>query len=716
MSQFALRILRLIWSDRRSSLFIIFVLLLQLAFSAFLPLGLMLVIDYAIVPQDFTVLVWIIAVALLGVSITSALGLVSDRVYSQVVSDQLVNLYQSIFRHIQRLSLGFHRRANSGDLLSRYSSDLSAVEAFLIPARQLLLGVLTLLVNAVILLTLQWYLALAVFVGFGLSFMLPTYFGDKAFIESKGYKDQQSGINAFAQENIAGQESIKALGAQNWSLQRFALKLKSFQVVARRAYFLNYLLDRTAEIGVLLVVILTLCAGSILAYQGVISIGVLSAFVTILLSMSYLISDITWLAPQIVQARAGMERIDELLAEEVAEETGDTDIGPLRQGIRFSAVWFSYTGDGYELRNADFQIEARQYTTFVGSSGSGKSTIINLLMRYYAPAKGALFWDDLPFSDIRATSFSRQVAIVSQDTFLFNVSIRDNIRLGAPDGASDQAVEAVARQLGVHDMITGLSGGYETVVGSGGVQLSGGQRQRIAIVRALMGNPSVLILDEATSALDAVNEELVLDGIRTLMASGTVISITHRLVTSRDTDRVFVLDKGEIIEQGRHQDLCVANGPYQSMFDKQRGFEFSDDGQEVTVSGQRLRAIPLLNGLDEAVLEDIANFFITQHFEQGDDIISEGDSGDTFYLIVRGTVDVLKAAGNTPPDGVDAVDLEKVSTLSDGDFFGEIALLEDVPRTATVRAVSPTTVLSLQRKVFNSLLNQAPHLREKLRQ
>ena len=713
MSRFSLRIMKTIWNDRRSSLFIILVLVLQLAFSAFLPLGLMFVIDYAIVPGNYTVLVWILTVALIGVVVTSALGLASDRVYAKVVSTQLVHFYQAIFRHIQRLSLSFHRKTRSGDLLSRYSTDLSAVEAFLVPARQLLLSVMTLLVNAVILLTLQWYLALVVFVGFGLSFLLPTYFGDKAFVSSKHFKDHQGEINAFAQENIAGQESIKALGAQEWSLKRFALKLETFKQAAHRAYFFNYLLDRTAEIGVLLIVILTLCIGSILAFQGIITIGVLSAFVTILLTMSYLISDITWLAPQIVQARAGMERIDELLAEEVIEEDGDKTIGPLADQITFSHVWFSYTGQGYELRDADFAITAGSYNTFVGTSGSGKSTIINLLMRYYSPAEGQIQWDGVPFSDIQSDAFFRQLAIVSQDTFLFNFSIRENIRLGALGEATDEDVEQVARHLGIHEMIMAFANGYDTVVGADGVQLSGGQRQRIAIARALIGRPSVLILDEATSALDAVTEDNVLNNIRSLMADGTVISITHRLVTSKGADRVYVLDKGEIIEQGIHQELSVAKGAYQVLFDKQRGFVFSDDGQEVAVTGQRLRAIPLLNGLDEAVLEDIANFFMTQHFEPGEDIILEGETGDTFYLVVRGKVDVLKSLGDGGESGAEP---EKVSTLSDGDFFGEIALLENVPRTATIRAATPTTVLSLQRKVFNSLLNQAPHLREKLKQ
>lgn len=706
MSRFLVRLLQLFWQDRRAAIFIIFVLVVELSFSAFLPLGLMLMIDHAIVPGNFDLLLWLVGIALVGVVLNSVLGLLGDRSYANLVSRQITDFYRDIFRHIQALPLSYYQRVKPGDLLARYNTDLSAVEAFLIPARQLFLGTMSLVVNAVILLTLQWPLALVVFIGFAISFILPTYFGDKAFWESKKYKDEQGSVNSLVQENVLGQETVKSLGIQAWSLKGLCVQLDLFRESAHRAHFFNYLLDRTAEIGVLFIIVITLCAGSILAYHEVISIGVFSAFVTILFSMSYIISDITWLAPQIVQARAGLERIDELMSEPLVKNDGVTPIGTLRKEISLSNVFFSYTGKGFELEDVSVKIPAGSYVAFVGPSGSGKSTVANLLMRYYMPVKGDLYWDGVAFSDISSDTFHRQVAIVSQNTFLFNLSIRENIRLGSTT-ASDSDIEDMARKLGIHEMIMAFSDGYDTVVGVGGVQLSGGQRQRISIVRALLGHPSVLILDEATSALDPLSENKTLNNIRQLMKDSTVISVTHRLTTAEDDDRVYVLDGGRVVEQGEHRVLCKAQGLYQMLYEKQRGFSFSDDGKEVSVSGHRLRAIPLLDSLDESMLEDMANFFVTQHFDAHERIITEGEDGDTFYLIVRGSVGVMKKEAEGS--------LGRIATLSDGDFFGEIALLEDVPRTATIEADTPVTVLALQRRVFQSLLNQAPHLREKLK-
>ncbi|MGM0521527.1 MAG: ATP-binding cassette domain-containing protein [Pseudomonadota bacterium] len=706
MSRFLVRLLQLFWQDRRAAIFILFVLVVELSFSAFLPLGLMLMIDHAIVPGNFNLLLWLVGIALVGVVINSVLGLLGDRSYAKLVSHQITDFYRDIFEHIQALPLSYYQRVKPGDLLARYNTDLSAVEAFLIPARQLFLGIMSLAVNAVILLTLQWQLALVVFLGFALSFILPTYFGDKAFWESKKYKDEQGGVNALVQENVLGQETVKSLGIQSWSLRNLCFQLNPFRESARRAHFFNYLLDRTAEIGVLIIIVITLCTGSILAYHEVISIGVFSAFVTILFSMSYIISDITWLAPQIVQARAGLERIDELMSEPVVRNDGNTPVGALRKEIFLSNVYFSYTGEGYELEDVTVGIAAGSYVAFVGPSGSGKSTVANILMRYYMPDKGDVCWDGVAFSDISSDAFHQQVAIVSQSTFLFNLSIRENIRLGSTN-ASDGDIEDLARKLGIHEMIVAFSKGYDTIVGVGGVQLSGGQRQRIAIVRALLGRPSVLILDEATSALDPLSENTILSNIRQLMKGKTVISVTHRLTTAEDDDRVYVLDNGRVVEQGVHRVLCKAQGMYQMLYEKQRGFRFSDDGKEVSVSGHRLRAIPLLDSLDESMLEDIANFFVTQHFDTQERIITEGEDGDTFYLIVRGSVGVLKKESEEVTN--------RIATLSDGDFFGEIALLEDVPRTATIEADTPVILLALQRKVFQSLLNQAPHLKEKLK-
>ncbi|AOM81539.1 ATP-binding cassette domain-containing protein [Salisediminibacterium beveridgei] len=699
------RILLLFQAQKGKALIIFAILVAELAFQAFLPLSLMLMIDYAIVPGDLRILTLLIVFITVGTVVTSVLGLFRDRAYATLIAGLMADFYQRIFSHLQRLPLHFFKKTKSGDILARYNTDLSALESLLIPFPQLVMASLNLVVNIVILFLLQWQLAGLALFGFALSFVLPNYLSGRAFTASRAHKNLQAAVNASAQENIQGQETIKAFGLQTRMIRGFKQEIRQLQTAAREANFLNYLLDRTTEIGVLFVIVITICAGSLLAFYEMITIGSLSAFVTILVTMSFLISDITWLAPQLVQAKSGLDRIDELLEEEEAVSDGTTTIGPLRQAIRFDHVSFSYDGAKNHLSDANLAIPAKGFNVFVGASGSGKSTMMNLLMRYYEPAEGTIYWDDVAFPSIDDDAFQHEVGIVSQETFLFNRSLRDNIRLGLPE-ATDEDVEEAAKAAGIHDVITALPDGYETAAGERGGNLSGGQRQRVAIARAILKQPSLLFLDEATSALDPSSEQEILEVIRHLAKDRTVISITHRLTTSLDQDRIFVLDGGQIVETGLHQDLLKKEGHYQTLYAKQSGFHFSDDGQEAFVSGNRLRAIPLLAEVEEALLDDLSNFFMTETFQEGGQVIQEGDEGDKFYLIVRGKADVVK----TMDDGT----VKTVASLSDGDFFGEIALLKNVPRTASIVAATPLVLLSLQRKMFQSLLKRAPELRAQL--
>lgn len=705
MAQLIRRILQLFQAHKGKALMIFGILVAELAFQAFLPLSLMLMIDYAILPGDLQILTVLIVIITVGTVFTSILGIFRDRSYATLIAGLMADFYKRIFDHLQRLPLRFYKETKSGDILARYNTDLSALESLLIPFPQLVMASLNLVVNIVILFTLQWQLAGIALFGFALSFVLPNYLSGRAFTASRMHKNLQANINASAQENIQGQETIKAFGLQKRMIQGFKSEINELQKATRQANFYNYLLDRTTEIGVLFVIVITICAGSLFAFNDMITIGSLSAFVTILVTMSFLISDITWLAPQLVQAKAGLERIDELLDEEEAPVGGEMRIGPLTKDIRFEHVSFSYDGKKNHLHDANLSIPAKGFNVFVGASGSGKSTIMNLLMRYYQPAEGTIYWDDVPFPDIADDAFQYQVGIVSQETFLFNRSLRENIRLGLPK-ATDEDVEDAAKAAGIHGVIESFPDGYDTSAGERGGNLSGGQRQRVAIARAILKKPSLLFLDEATSALDPSSEQEILEVIRELAKERTVISITHRLTTSKDDDRIFVLDDGQLAETGMHQELLRQEGHYQTLYAKQSGFHFSDDGQEAFVSGNRLRAIPLLSEVDEGLLDDLSNFFMTESFKQGDQVIQEGEEGDKFYLIVRGKARVDKA--------LDDGSVKTVASLSDGDFFGEIALLKNVPRTASIYAGTPLVLLSLQRKMFQSLLKRAPELREQL--
>jgi ATP-binding cassette subfamily B protein len=384
-----------------------------------------------------------------------------------------------------------------------------------------------------------------------------------------------------------------------------------------------------------------------------------------------------------------------------------TPLPRFAKAIRFEDVDFSYTDGQRHLRGVSFAIHAGESVAFVGPSGSGKSTILNLLTRFYDPVAGQVAIDDHDLRHVTQTSWRAQSGIVFQESFLFNTTIRENIRVGKPE-ATDAAVEAAARAAEMHDLIERMPHGYETVVGERGNRLSGGQRQRIAIARAMLRDPAILILDEATAALDAATEAAINLTLAQLARGRTVIAVTHRLASVGQADRIFVLNHGQLVEQGRHPVLLAHGGVYTQLWHKQSGFVISEDGTSATVDTARLRALPLLSSLDERLLAEIARRFVAERYPAERLVVHEGDPGDKFYLIVRGAVRVTTTAATGGE--------QELTVLQDGDHFGEIALLQDIPRTATIRTHLPSLFLTLSRAQLLRLMESAPQLRTVLDQ
>jgi ATP-binding cassette, subfamily B, bacterial len=304
--------------------------------------------------------------------------------------------------------------------------------------------------------------------------------------------------------------------------------------------------------------------------------------------------------------------------------------------------------------------------------------------------------DGIDLRDAALDSLLLQTAVVFQDNFLFNMSIRENIRLGRPD-ATDAEIVAAAKNAEIHDFIFTLADGYDTLAGERGSRFSGGQRQRLAIARAVLRDPALLILDEATSSLDPSTEAAVKATFKRIATGRTLISVTHRLSSVMRADWIFVMHQGKIAEQGRHDQLVGAGGRYSTMWRRQSGVHMS--GVDVAW----LKEIPLFEDVDLSTLSELSSLFATEHTSEDRDIIREGDPGDRFYILVRGKAEAVK--GTT-----------RVAVLQDGDYFGEISLLSDQPRNATVRSMTPCVCLILQRDHFRAMLNRSAPLRDRIRQ
>ncbi|OLE52424.1 MAG: hypothetical protein AUG51_18155 [Acidobacteria bacterium 13_1_20CM_3_53_8] len=554
---------------------------------------------------------------------------------------------------------------------------------------------------------LEWRLASMTVLGLILCVLLPRRFARRASELSYEAKQKQAVLSDIAEENINIQPVIKAFGLENRAVNLFRKNSSELARTTLRFGFLSYLVERLPNVTILTFEILVIGVGLLLVFYGYRTLGTLVAFHAVFLNISASVGGLANVMPIILQSMGGMQRIEEVLAErpKVLDAPDALELPEHSRAIEFRDVTFGYAGEQANLDNVSLEIPYGTFVALVGPSGSGKTTALNLILRFYDPASGAITFDGKDIRRVTQASLRAQVGVVFQENVLFNISVRENIRLGNPL-ATDAEVELAARAAEIHDFLINLPDEYETNAGGRGARFSGGQRQRLALARALVRNPKVLLLDEATSALDPATEAAINDTLLRVAQGRTVINVTHRLSTVACADCIFVLDRGRVAEQGRHEELLQRKGLYTRLWQKQAGFTLSEAGDHAEVEAARLRGFPILSQLGENVLSELAGQFVTERYPANRRVIVEGDYGNKFYIIVRGKVLVT----------VNQQDEEekRIAILQDGDYFGEIALLKDVPRTATVRTVVPSIFLTLERAQFALLLQHAPNLRESL--
>lgn len=685
-------------------------LIVEGAFNILLALSLKLIIDLAIMPRNATVLAVILGGLFIGFLLTATSQVARDYLYAWFGARILNDIRNEMFQHLQRLSLSFYSRMRTGDIAARFSSDLKAVEnAVVLGVPGASLCIINILFSTSTLFVIDWRLALGAIAGLPLCVIAPKLIAPRALKVGHQLRADEAGLNSTIHENLGAQPIIKAFSLKQSVVATFARQSQQLSSLATRFNFLSYISERSPNIGMLLFNVLLIGGGSYLAFKGSLSIGSLVAFNALFITVSTAVMGLTAVTPSLLQATTGMQRIKELLDEQptVIENPNAKALPDLLSSIRFENVSFGYTPEQNNLRNVGMNLSAGSRIAFVGHSGCGKSTNLNLIMRFYDPQVGRVTFDGIDLREAQLDSLYRQTGIVFQESFLFNTSIRENIRLGKPD-ATDAEVEAAAQAAELHDIVVQLPDGYETIVGERGGRLSGGQRQRVAIARALVRNPALLILDEATSALDPATEAAINMTLERVATGRTVVSVTHRLQSVVDYDQIFVFRNGRILEHGSPQMLLSCGGNYAEMWRRQHGTTMSPEGDFQVTDTSILRDVPLFKDLDQAYLKNIAGMFSTEHVPAGRPVITEGDEGSRFYIIVRGQVAVTASQDETT-----AV---QIATLEDGDYFGEISLLANIPTTATVTTITPSIFITLQREQLNKLVQQYAGLGAQMRE
>jgi ATP-binding cassette subfamily B protein len=672
-----------------------------------LPLASKYLVDDVIASGSYHRLAVFIAVILLIYVLNGMIGIRGRYVANATNERMLLELQERLFAHLQRLPHRFYATAKVGDLMSRLSSDLQVVQAAIAMfAGNGLFLALTALAAAITLLVLNLLLGLLVLTVvplFAISYLtLQTRFQTTSY----EYHRLLGDVAAVTQENLSAQPVIKAFGLAERVVAAYHARLMALLNAFMRMSVIGSLFQASMSLATTLGQLVVLGVGGYLIIDDRLTVGTLLAFIGLLPSLFQPVAALSDVAQTVQQASAAMDRVSELLDQPItiADRAGAQPLPPLSREIRLEHITFGYESGRPIIHDLNLAIPAGASIAIVGPSGCGKSTLVNLLMRFYDPDAGGVCFDGHDLREVTLDSLRGQMGLVFQDTFVFDSTLRENIVVGRPD-ASDAEVAAATEAAQLADFVAGLPAGYDTVLGERGVRMSGGQRQRLAIARALVRDPRILILDEATSALDAQTERQIQATLAAAARGRTTISVTHRLTSAATADRIFVLDQGRLVEEGTHAQLVASAGLYHRLYEEQTGSAPRAESERDTIVAMRLQAIPLFASLQAENLASLADRLQFRQYMAGEDIVRQGDPGDRMYVIQHGQVEVVVAI-----DGGE----RRINTLTEGDFFGEMALLTGEPRTATVRTTIPTGLYTLAREDFASLLEEQPGIRRAL--